>query len=116
MKTRNLFLLVGAFLALTVAALAQDSAPLPDLVNVTVYGIPAASVLSLAGMIVVAIIKVAAPKIPSTYLPFIAPIATVILDYVSHLSFGTDSNPWVALGAGIASIGLYELKKRVTPV
>jgi hypothetical protein len=111
----KLIVMLGAFLALFSFAQAQDTAPILDLGQVgTVYGVPVAALLSLLGTVIVALVKVAAPKIPTKALPFIAPVATVALDYISHLSFGTDSNVWLALGAGVASIGLYELKKRVT--
>ena len=118
MKAIRTFLVVFALCAFATfapALLAQDAAPTPDLANVTLPGgIPAVSILALLGTIIVSGVKLVIPKIPGKYLPFIAPVITVLLDWLSGLTFGTSSNVWVALGAGVASIGLFELKKQAT--
>lgn len=117
MKTLRLFLAVFAvlFVALFCAvdvARAQD-APVPDLANVALPGgIPVVAVLAVVGTLVVGGVKMLAPRIPSQVLPFIAPVVTILLDWLAGLAFGTASNPWLALGAGVASIGLFELKKQ----
>lgn len=109
-------ILFALFLGASIASAQEtETAPLPDLTNVKLPGdVPAITVLALLGTFIVSGIKMLVPRIPGKWLPFIAPVVTVLLDFVSGLIFSTASNPWVALGAGVASIGLYELKKQAT--
>lgn len=106
------FVTVPAFAQADVVP-AAEQVPGPDLTNVALPGgIPAVTVLALLGTVIVSVIKFFLPKIPSRYVPFIAPVVTVLLDWLGTLTFGTSSNVWLALGAGVASIGLFELKKQ----
>lgn len=122
MKTLIKFILVGLF-ALCLSPLvchAQEAAPVgPDIAAAKVYGVPVAAILSLVTTFVVAGIKWTSDKllgkIPPAVIPLVALAVSYGLDWLSHFTFGTDSNGLIALGAGLAAVGLNQLKKQLVP-
>lgn len=118
MKTMLRLFLLGLF-ALCLSPLvahAQEAAPVgPDIAAAKVYGVPVAALLSLATTFIVAGIKWGSDKllgkIPPAFVPLIALAVSFALDWLSHFTFGTDSNGLIALGAGLAAVGLNQLKK-----
>lgn len=88
----------------------------PDIAAAKVYGVPVAAILSLVTTFVVAGVKALfnkfGAKIPVAIVPLVALVVSYGLDWLSHFTFGTDSNGLLALGAGLAAVGLNQLKKQ----
>lgn len=133
MKTSLRLLFAATILcALTCLGFAQDiqpsafspqpsvAAPGPDIAAVKgPGGIPVAAIVSLAATVITAGVKIGFEKIGSklnpAYIPFVALASSYALDWISHLTFGTESNWALALGAGLAAVGLNQVKKQLTP-
>ncbi len=60
-------------------------------------------------------VKKVAPRIPGGVIPVLAPILGVLIDIVNHYGLGHASNLWIAAAAGLAGVGLREVKEAVKP-
>jgi len=71
------------------------------------------TIVPLLTPILIAVLKWAVPKVPSTLLPVLAPALGIVIDWIgSAVGHGTP-NPLVAAFAGAAGTGLYEIQKQI---
>jgi hypothetical protein len=62
--------------------------------------------------LIIALVKMAWPKIPAGMLPYLAPVLGVILDAIGALTTGAALNPWLAASLGLAGVGIREMVDR----
>lgn len=133
MKKYTNILLAMAFLLFaicTVQAQVDQTAPLADTVSEIQVGptitdvklpggIPVLAVVSLLATLLTSVVKIFAEKlkakIPGGLLPVVVGAISMLLDWLSTLTFGTTSNPWMALAAGVGAVGLFALKEQYKP-
>lgn len=104
-------LVLVALLIFVTAALAQDPAATPPIVVPAPDSLQALliAVLTAAPPMVIAVVRWAAPRIPSVALPVAAPFVGMLISVVAYYSTGTEVSVLVAAFAGVAGIGLREL-------
>lgn len=94
-----------------VLVLAQVDAPPVDTAVAAPVAAPLTwqqSLIAVVTPLLIAGIKLAVPKIPRVWLPILAPLLGVGLEYVSHLATGATLNVWAGLALGAAGVGLRE--------
>lgn len=110
---------VFALFGFVAVSLAQDAVAGPDVSGATIKGIPVASLITLFTVFVVQGVKFLndrfGSKIPNAILPLIAAVIGYASDFVSHLTFGTQSNGVLALVAGLGAVGLHQVYKQLKP-
>jgi len=104
-------LILAAFALLAWPLYAADSTPATAAAAAPVSWpqviIPILTPLIIAG------VKLIVPRIPSMWLPILAPMLGALLDYVAHLSMGSALNPLAGVALGAAGVGLREVVDQV---
>jgi hypothetical protein len=107
-----LFGLLALAFSFTLGAFAQltdgggktvDAVPAPSLVPYILTAIPVIVPLLIAWL------KLLAPKIPSHYLPIVAPLLGALAAYISSKALGSNINPLVGAALGSTGVGLREI-------
>ena len=110
------YLIAAAALLTPALVLAQDTAPVPSPDSLQALAL---ALITAATPMVIALVKWAAPKIPSVYLPFAAPLVGMLVEMLAHVATGVGVAPLVAAFAGLAGVGAREatdqLRKRIAP-
>jgi len=102
-------LLIIAIIALPAMILAADAAATTtDIATATALPWQLA-LIPILTPIIIAGVKLLAPKIPSALIPILAPILGAALDIIGSLSTGAATNIWLAAGLGLAGVGVREI-------
>lgn len=111
MKTKTYLLsALAAFLFVTllpVVSSAQETAPVAA-VNSTADNIVQWLTPVLVPLLIAGVKKVI-PMIPTLFLPLIAPVLGIAIDYAAHLASGHATNTIVAAALGLVGVGLREI-------
>jgi len=113
MKIHTIILLIIAAFFAPLAIFAADAAPATV---ATVNDLPwQLALIPLLTPLIISCVKILVPKIPGAIIPTIlAPVLGIVLDLVSHLTMSTSLNIWLAMGLGLAGVGLREIKDQLT--
>lgn len=106
MKTHIQMLILAVFaLAFPAFALAADSTG-----DVAAASTPwQLALIPVLTPIIIAGVKWLMLKISTTLIPILAPILGMALDLILHFSTGTELNVWLAMGLGLAGVGVREV-------
>jgi hypothetical protein len=125
MKTRKLFrylpiaLAALAFLLLPLAVFAAAVIPADGSSIVATGNAAADSILTWLTPVIVPIVllgvKKILPRIPSGLIPILAPVLGILIDLVNTYGLNHSSNLMIAAVAGLAGVGLREVKEAVKP-
>ena len=77
--------------------------------NIVTWLTPVLVPLVLAGL------KLVAPKLPTWVIPIAAPVLGMLIDFVNSLATSHASNLLVAAALGLAGVGLREVKENLSP-
>jgi hypothetical protein len=66
------------------------------------------SLIAVITPLLIAGIKLLVPKIPRVWLPILAPLLGVLLEWIAHLATGATLNVWAGVALGAAGVGLRE--------
>lgn len=105
MKTLFLFLLIPSALFAAEAVSTGNATADSILTWITPVVVP----LVLTG------VKRVLPKLPSFMIPILAPVLGVAIDFVNTFALGHSSNLALAAVAGLAGVGLREVKENLKP-
>lgn len=103
------------------ATFAQEMPPSAAGVTVSAPASPSlwSALIPVAVPALLALVKLFVPKIPSAWLPILAPILGAAGDLVLHFAAGTQLNPLVGALLGSAGVGIREIqdqvRQRLTP-
>lgn len=100
---------IGAAVVLAAsAAFAQGDAPAPDSAQALLIGL-----ITAATPVVIAAVKWGVPRIPTVWLPVLAPCVGAVVEVLAYAASGTGVPTWAAATAGLAGVGLRELVDQV---